>query len=362
MSTDRSREEIEQIRELLRSADLPADVFPADVTVQDDQLLERVRSGAVPARLVRVASRAASRPAWRRSVTRVAVAAVAVVAVVVGGIVYQGVRAPASAGTPPLLHFSDADIASVLAGQGQPADDALTALAATAASRTEVRGGDYQETTSYSWYEKISDVATVLVPSYESFLLGPDGSVVHSQIETDPLDGHGRVVHGDTPPGGTGGGTDEFPAGSLDPQQAANLPRDPQALRAALIATEQGAGCDASERATAECLVRAVKDLAAFYVLPPDLDAALWTVLADDPHIVRLGTTTDRLGRAGVAVAVQTGEDAPHGALVLVVSADDGRLLEWDDIAASAPDLGVDSPVVTSFQVYLSAAWVAKPQ
>ena len=84
--------------------------------------------------------------------------------------------------------------------------------------------------------------------------------------------------------------------------------------------------------------------------------------LADDPHIVRLGSTTDRLGRAGVAVAVQTGEDGAHGALVLVIGSGDGRLLEWDDIAASAPQLGVDSPVVTSFQVFLSARWVAKPQ
>ena len=356
MRADRTRDEIEQIRVLLHAADLPVEPLVEEVTPADDELLQRIHAGDVPAPR-RVAT---PRPAWVRPAVRIAAAAAAVVVVVAGGLVYQGVREPAAARTPALLHFSDADVASVLAGHGEPAGDALTRLAATAAAQPQGSGGDYQETTSYSWYVKSDDTSTVLVPSYESMVVAPDGSAVHRQQEGSPLDGHGRVVDGGTAPSGTGG-TDDFPAGTLDPQQAAGLPRDPAALRAALLATQSGGQCDASSSAAAACLVDAVTDLSTFYVLPPDLDAALWTVLAAEPDVVRLGTTTDRLGRPGVAVAARTGAPDGPGVRVLVVSTDDGRLLEWDDVAASVPDLGVDTPAVTGFQVFLSSQRVDEP-
>ncbi len=347
------------MRALLREAGVPAVTAPPAASERDEQILVQLLGS--------------DRPQWvehlpelrRRRLTpvRMAVAALVVVALVVSGVVWQTWRSTtADARTPALLHFSDADLASVLAGQGEPARESLLGLAAAAGAQPVVPGHGDQQVSSYGWYldttiDQSGTATNVLAPMFTTTVLRPDGSMSSREARARALDVHGNVVDGQYPPGGQVAG-DDLPAGTFDATRAATLPRDPVALRNALITAFAGEGATLDPGAEAGLLLQAVIDLYQREVVGPDLAAALWTALADEPAIVRLGTTTDRLGRPGVAVAAPTGQQDAPAMVALVISPDDGHLLEWDDVVAAVPDLGIDEPAVTAFQAFLSAEWV----
>lgn len=363
MFARRADRELGRVRDLLRSAGVPAEpVRRPELVERDEQILAALRDEAA-AGTVR-AVRLPGAGAWRRPAFRLATATAVVVALVVAGIAWQTGRAtPADARTPALLHFSDADVATVLAGGGAPADAALARVAAAAADQPVVAGEGVQEVSSYGWYldatvDATGAAETILAPMFTTNLLRPDGSFVSSEVRAPALDVQGRVVDGQYPPGGQVAG-DELPAGTFDAQRAATLPRDPSALRDALV--EQYGGADLTGRERSEVLLRAAIDLYQREVVAPDLASALWTAVAGQPGVVGLGQTTDRLGRTGDAVAVPSGHDEISGALVVVVSPDDGRLLEWDDIVTAVPDLGIDAPTVSGFQAFLTSRWVPGP-
>lgn len=347
------------MRALLREAAVPTATAPSGASDRDEQILARLLSGDGP----QVVDQLPQLRRRRLTPVRVAVAAVVVVALVVSGVVWQTWRStPADARTPALLHFSDADLATVLAGDGSPAHDALLGLAATAGAQPVVPGHGDQQVSSYGWYldtsiDQSGTATTVLAPMFTTTVLRPDGSMSSHEARARALDVHGNVVDGQYPPGGQVAG-DDLPAGTFDATRAATLPRDPVALRNALITAFAGEGAKLDPVAEASLLLQAVIDLYQREVVGPDLAAALWTALSDEPAIVRLGTTTDRLGRPGVAVAAPTGQQDAPAMVALVVSPDDGHLLEWDDVVATVPDLNIDQPAVTAFQAFLSAEWV----
>jgi hypothetical protein len=361
MFASRAEHEIGELRELLRAAGVPDEPEAPTFDDADARILAELLEGTAPEH----PRRAPLPGVMHRPVARLALAAVAVVAIVVGGVAWQAGHAePAVARTPPLLHFSQSDVATVADGRGEPAHDVLSRLADVAAGQQVVSGSGSQEVSSYGWYLDVSTDAeggteAVLAPTYQTTLLRPDGSYVSNEVRAPALDVHGNVVDGDYPPGGQTGG-DELPAGTFDAQRAATLPREPSALRAALLAPfADGTQLDA--RAQAENLVHAVIELYQREVVAPDLAASLWTVLADEPQIATLGSTTDRLGRPGDAVGVATVHGDIRGALVVVISPDDGRLLEWDDVVMSVPELGIEEPALNGFQAFLSSRWVVGP-
>ncbi len=354
MFAEHGRGEVERIRALLADAGVAFEPEQAP-SQADERILSAVLARVDAGSAVTVAPR---RPR-RGTVLRVAVAATAVVGVVVGALAWQGGGTPAAAGTPALLHFADADVAEVLAGGGEPAGDSLTELAQVAAAQPVTAGEGVQEVTSYGWFLASTDASgvqeTVLSPTRQTVRLYPDGSVNIREERTAALDLEGHVLDGHLPPGGASA-DDSHPPGSLDPEHVANLPRDPVALRDALLATRQGMGCEVSDRSAAVCLLRAVIDLGSFEVVPSDVASALWTVLSEQPGLVTMGSTTDRLGRPGAAIAAST--DEGDRLLVIVVSPEDGRLLEWDEIVPSAPELGSDGPTVIGFKLFESARWL----
>lgn len=363
MFARRAQREADRIRALLRDATVPVEAAVLVSTERDEEILARVLTSASASPAVHGPRRGLARP----SVMRVAIAAVAVVAVVVGAVGWQAWRAtPADAHTPAELRFSDSDAAAVLADKGAPAHDEMLRLAAIAgAVPTEPGHGD-QVVSSYGWYldasvDENGTATTVLAPMYSTTVLRPDGSFSNREIRAPALDVHGRVVNGEYPPGGQTSG-DDLPAGTFDANQVANLPRDPVALRQTLLTVSTGGATDLDERTQAGVLVQAVTALYGQYVVPPDLAAALWTMMADEPRLVTLGKTTDRLGRDGVAVAVSDGQPDLPATTILVISPDDGHLLEWDHMVKSMPQLGIDQPAVTAFQAFLSSTWVAEKQ
>jgi len=354
MFAEHGRGEVERIRALLADAGVAFEPEQAP-SQADERILSAVLARADAGSAVAVEPR---RPR-RRTVLRAAVAATAVVGVVVGALAWQGGGTPAAAGTPALLHFADADVAQVLAGGGEPAGAVLTELAEVAATQPVTAGEGAQEVTSYGWYLSSTDTngvkETVLSPTRQVVLLRPDGSLRIREERTAALDLEGRVIDGDLPPGGANS-DESFPTGSLDPTRVAGLPRDPAALRDVLLADGESLGCGTSDSATAACLLRAVIESHSFEVVPADVASAFWAVLADQPDLVTMGSTTDRLGRRGTAVAVRI--DEGERLLVIVISPDDGRLLEWDEILASAPHLGSDGPTVIGFKLFESARWL----
>ncbi len=356
MSARRALREADRIRAMFDDIPAPGEAA-GPLSARDEAILARILSSEPGA-----ASSGGGLPRARRTVTvrRVVLAAVTVIALVVGGLSWQAWRAvPADALTPAVLPFSDGSVADALAAQGQPAREALLRLAEAAGSQPSASGAGDQVVSSYGWYLNASVDAdgvatTVLAPMFSTTVLRPDGSFSNREIRAPALDVHGRVVDGEYPPGGQTSG-DDLPAGTFDPAYVANLPRDPAALRQALLGPVTG--LDASVETGV--LVQLVTGLYAQYVVPPDLAAAVWTMLADEPGLISLGTSQDRLGRDGVAVAVRDGQPEAPALTVLVISEEDGRLLGWEHMVDALPDLGIEEPAVTAFQAFLSAEWAS---
>jgi hypothetical protein len=103
-------------------------------------------------------------------------------------------------------------------------------------------------------------------------------------------DGSGRVLDGDR--------DEEMGAGGLAVIDGATLPSDPDELQAAIETGEvlDGTGTPASTFDVVGNLLRES-------YLAPDLRSALFQVAADIEGVELVGTTQDRLGREGIAVA-----------------------------------------------------------
>ncbi len=118
---------------------------------------------------------------------------------------------------------------------------------------------------------------------------------------------------------------------------ARTLPTDPAALEQRIRQDTAGAG----ESADAEVWVT-VRDMLLSPISPPALRAALYQVAASLPGVEYLGTTTDRLGRSGVAVALPHG-DATHARTreVMIFDPKTGLLLESAQIALDPAQYGL---------------------
>ncbi|GIJ48415.1 hypothetical protein Val02_53010 [Virgisporangium aliadipatigenens] len=104
---------------------------------------------------------------------------------------------------------------------------------------------------------------------------------------------------------------DDLPAGRAGPTRT--MPTDPAALRVFV-------GRDP---------VRGLRNLYGYYAVARDARAGMLRILADVPGIAWRGETTDRAGRGGIAVSVET--DTARE--VLVFDPRTGVLLMWDEVS-----------------------------
>lgn len=303
------------------------------------------------------------RPWWLAATG--AAAAVAVAA----GIGLSDLRDPAPAvatGSPPMLAYP-LDPDDLAHGAGGSARDTLLELAAVADAQVDpAPRGQVQRTLSQSWllstnaqWDGTSD--STVDPTVVESWLGPDGSLVSAEWRGTHLDAGGRLGAVDTSP--SEAAVDRLRAGSVDPDLVAGLSLDPDTLRAQLRAPLAATGCgtDAPADAGAWCLYRAVTDLSARYVLPSDVEAAMWEALADEPGVTLAGEVVDRTGRRAVAVSVPGAPtDLDPTVRVLLVDRATGRLSGLEEVVLSSQLLGFTEPTVTQFRYVVTSDFVGE--
>ena len=386
MTTDQPGIDVDELRDLMRTAGmLPA--IPTDLTTDatgGEALLRRILAEAhagdaadgtdapaddtlpaeppLPTGTVTPLAAARRRRLGRtgRRVLSLAAAGAALLAAVLGTEFSAGPQA--IAGTPAALVFSEGNALDVMAGHAASAAASLTALStaastAPAAKAARSAGSDVQRVATYAWLlEQDGGTGAIsTVPTQSLWWVAPDGAVQLTQVRTGAITPDGRLDP--TADVSVAGTTDTFPAGSLVPATLADLPRDAAGLTAELTTLAGGEWCTADEATHTVCLVTAAQQLFSQYVVPGDVAAAIWSVLADQPGVSDLGSTTDRFGRPGTAVAVAPAPGAAEAVTVLIVSPTDGQLLGVETIAV-ADAQGPVSPSVTGFTVWNTSSWV----
>jgi hypothetical protein len=314
---------------------------------------------------VRAAARGgAARYRTRRRAGLVAMAACVLVAI---GIVVNPVAPPAVATMPPPLRYdlvADGDISSAV---GDAAAPVLARLATAAAARVDApRTGDLQYVRSERWtfvsVQGGDESGAAVVPSAVLTWAASDGSLHRSTRSGEPLLLNGTF---DASPGqgsadGTGAdGIEDFgPGSSGAPGVAALASIGPDPLRSTLL---ERAGCATSDEPAAACLLDAVARIHDDAVVPGQVDAAVWSVLAAEPTIVTLGRVTDRAGRDAVALTTAVDVKVPVRT-VLLVDPGTAALVGVEQVLLSEDaGYGVAAPAVIGFVAFLEEAWVAGP-
>jgi hypothetical protein len=348
-----------------------SDARVSDDTVSDGDAWDEVRDGAILAHVlassrlhVVTAAASSARPtrARRRLTLAAAACVVAVLGLVVGPLV--GSQGPALAATPPMLRFTEAAPPDVLTGGGEPARDALLALADAAAGRVDSPPGQdetVQRVETLNWFtsrmvDENDELTIFNSPVHRTTWVAADGSFRADEVRGGGFEHSGSLVLPKGVDEDEARYQDELPAGTVQADTVALLPREPDALRTTLLDVYSAGACDGT--AATRCVADQYADLAMQYVVPGPVDAAFWAALAEDRAVRALGAVTDRQGRTGEAfayVASRGGKEWTVG--VLIADPQDGRLIGTESVRQE-PDLLGDEPVVDAVRVLVSSSWV----
>ncbi|ACZ29848.1 hypothetical protein Xcel_0811 [Xylanimonas cellulosilytica DSM 15894] len=296
--------------------------------------------------------RTVARGAWLASAAAVVTAVTLAVTVVFGS-------APAVAFPAPLEYTISTPQG---AADAPAAYEELRAAALAARNHPLSVTGDVHYVARSGWLVSVhagDDVEADLIPTVTQVWLGPDGSARMDQSRGAALDLDGLLKSTDPAAPGVLESTDTAGAGTFDPHLPGTLPRDRQTLRAALL-DRSALPATASVEERSWALAAQIADLHGLYVIPPDLAAAMWEVLADEPAVRHLGLTTARDGRPvhGFAVAWDRPDTGTHQVFVLHVSTTTGQLIGTETVTVADPALDITEPTVTGFEVWLRTGMV----
>lgn len=282
----------------------------------------------------------------RRWLLGAAAAALATVGMVAVNVLSPGATQVAVAATPPLLEFR--------AVGGTPSS-ALTQIATNAAGSTsspaEPRSASWQEWTLSTPVDG-QHIRSAVVPQDVTVTWAPDGSGSLHAVTREPFfpsREHEAAWRDAGKPGapGTMVRDDEFAAGEFHQVYDAVPPTEAAQMRVYLET-----GHPVAELGTAELFV-AVQDLARSWTLDGRQRAAVLEVLAAAPDIQLLGTTRDRNGRTGTAVAVDSDMSGLPMRYVMVFDPPTGELLAGETQLTTDPGhLDVLAPSVISYAVW----------
>ncbi|MBT0993358.1 hypothetical protein KIN34_03545 [Cellulomonas sp. DKR-3] len=350
---------------------------PADATagVEPEDAYDEARDGAVLARVlgsgrlhvvtatrVTATGRARGRQTTRRLTLAVAACVVAVLGIVIGPMI--GSQGPALAAEPPMLHYTQGAPQAVVAGGGAPARDALLELADTAAARLDpVPAADetVQRVETLNWFtsrmvDEDDELTTFNSPVHRTTWVAADGAFRGDEVRGGGFEHSGSLV---LPRGVDEEETrsqDDLPAGTAQPDAVDVLPREPAALREALLAFYPDGVCDGI--AATRCVADQYAELATQLVVPGQVDAAFWAALSEDDAVRSLGEVVDRQGRTGEAFAYVGSEDGDLWTVgVLIADPESGRLIGTESVRRDPAEFGA-RPVVDAVRVLVSSAWV----
>ncbi|MER7206775.1 hypothetical protein ABT340_06855 [Streptosporangium sp. NPDC000239] len=145
-----------------------------------------------------------------------------------------------------------------------------------------------------------------------------------------------------------------WPAGAdMGPWSDALARSSDQELREELLRGGSNSGEPVTYR-----LLRAVRMLHTYHVVPDPLAGRIWRLLARQPDLVFGGEVTDRAGRKGKAITFDFDLALPMR-WVMIISPETGRLLAFEEILTTdAGKLNVRIPAVIGYTTFLSQRWV----
>lgn len=239
---------------------------------------------------------------------------------------------PAYAETPPLLRFSPLN-------SEENVMPTLADLAQAAANQPPPRGaGIFNYIHTKGWFLDVEQTTS--------------GRVISSQVQ--PYDrrlwvdvtGAGRIQQTWNDEISTPSGT--YRSGQLftAPTMTGSAPELQEQLRRAN-----------PDRSPAQW-VAAIKDTWANEVVTPALQSALLQILSQQPVLLE-GATTDRLGRRGIAISVESSDGDSRTKEILVLDPTSGMLLGYEEVALVARDLPIAAPATVSYIMWLSTGYVA---
>jgi hypothetical protein len=280
-------------------------------------------------------------------------AAAAVIAA--GGLgAFSGASTPAAvlAATPVLLSFRTG-------GAIVTASQELLKVAASAGRQPDTTGtGRYQYVKTQGWYlnTAVSDKAarSAVVPETRQLWTAPDGSgrlITQPGKPYFPSARSRRAWEENGGPAAVPAPSDETlgPGGSHLMWQPDSLSGDPVRLREQLDVGHP------AELGPAETLV-AVGDLYLEQSVQPAVRAAILRIIAGLPGLRYDGTTTDRAGRSGIGVSIDSDLSGLPTRYVMIFDPLTGQLLDSEEIlTTTAGKLDVPIPSVVAYTVYLSS-------
>ena len=303
----------------------------------------------------RAGSATGTSPRWRHRLPLGVAAVGAVAAIVVGvGLTQPGSAPIAHADTPPALVIT-APPATIDGAQ------TLHELASLAAQQPAVDRAPYlfTEAINYTVNTSFGDAGTTVevVPSRSQVWLAPDGQVHRESVSAGASDEWSS--NGVIDPAlisSEGAWTSDFTAAARD--RADTLPTDPAALLVQLNSDGPGTDGGLSAGYLADLFNRFQNGLPT-----PTQQAAIWQVLADTGTFKTLGETTDRAGRAAVAVSYDTtGAAAGQLRYQLLISPSTGLLLGFEQITLKqTPQWQQQVPAVTGATTFLRIATAERP-
>lgn len=309
-----------------------------------EELVRDHRSASMPTRLLDELHATSPQPVTgavtpppRRITRRRLLVAAGIAAVAAGGSVVAVPRLTGStayAATPPLLHYTSTSSKGA-------ATDILTDLAARARRQPPPPGsGPYHYVRTRGWYlhtELTTDMRVLrsgIEPSNREQWVAGDGSGrlnITRNGEPSRLSGiygPGKLLAGFITTGTVG------------------------ELRARLADQHLGTG-------TAGWFTT-VNDLWNGQVVPPELQSAVLSILAAQPGVTVRGTTTDRMGREGIAISADARSrhtGTPDMRYILVLDPRTGMLLDYEEVALTASDLPVQAPATIGYTQWLASGY-----
>lgn len=284
---------------------------------------------------------------WRRRALLGAVVTSA--AAVVGGVVIvqiAGPSAPAYAATPPPLRLQ-------YAGTAPPARDGLLQLAAAVESAPAGTrpAGRYSFVQVGQWSLDLSSgegrTEVAVVPQVISTWRAIDGSGKVATVTLNSADvGEQPDVQGLIAAAASGKTeVNAYAPGQLAAVVAEPVPTDVDALKRALYAHQPRVNGP-------ESALRAVADLYRTTEVDQSVRVAALRFLARTDGVLLRGTVTDRLGRPGLAVSVDSEDDGTRD--LLVFDRRTGLLLAHESMFLRRPErLPVKVPAVFAYVLYL---------